>query len=265
MSNIPPTVEEAFESPRLVFAAACEAIEGLKSLSDTFFAERFYRSGFDESDPDKVIHYVEISRNLPNSARVLAYRIFNDLRNALDQTVHGASAALGGKRLEKTSFPFRQDPADLEHVFTGKGQCRDVPAELHDTIRSFEPYPQGSGYSGGDNKFRIFGRLSNPNKHSIALRVGINVQGMGIQELFAAEIHQVLRWNGAKTKFILFHSPHGSPVQYKIHLPSFIAFDETALDGEPVLEFVALIRGKVEGIINTFETETRRILLARGT
>jgi hypothetical protein len=259
-----PSIDEAFESPRLLLSSAREQLDRLNPVAQSFFASTPYRFAVDrDSDPAQSVHYVEIIRPPPPELRLLTYRVVNDLRNALDQAVYAASAALGRTKLDHVVFPFRQNPRDLDHALS-KGQCRDVPVELHDLIRSFEPYPRGNGYPGGDNNLRAFGNVSNPNKHSVALRVGINATELIIHSLGGGAYSiPVNPWNSSKNKMTLFVAPKGSNPQCDIDVPLFIAFDKSILDGVPTIPFFAEILTKVASIIERLEAETRKIIAAR--
>jgi hypothetical protein len=233
------SVEESFESPRLLLSGAREEFNRLKDLFDAFFLkDRPYRIVFDDkSHPAKVVCYAEILKKPTAEMRLSTYRTVNDLRNALDQALYGAAVALGQTKLSNVWFPFRENPRDLEHVFTRNGRCSDVPVELHALLRSFEPYPRGNGYSGGDSALRDLGRIANPNKHSVALRIGLEIQGllkMGILANNGAVRAITPTWNRSENKLSLFELIKSTTFNYDIEFPTFVAFDESTLAGVSV-------------------------------
>lgn len=261
-----PNVEESFESCRLVLDGARTEIQHVNLLIEAFLADDPCRLVI-EPKPKKAILCAEIMKKPSPEIRRAVYRSVNDLRNALDQAVFGASAALGASPLEKAAFPFRQSPVDLDRAFTGKnGMCRDVPPELHALIKSFEPYPRGNGYPGGDDTLRHLGAVSNPNKHSIALRIQPTLRGpINIGVGAAPGSVRVIRptWNSAKTKLALIEFVSSTDFQYNINVGADIVFAETVVDGESVTGFFKVQLPKVESIIAKLEAESRRILGAR--
>jgi hypothetical protein len=262
-----PSVEESFESPRLLLSSAREDFNRLNSLFEAFFRDNPYRLGVDRKpNASKAVFCAEIIKKPTAEMRLLTYSIVNDLRNALDQAVYGASSALGQTSLDNVHFPFRDSPRDFERVFTGKGRCSDVPVELHGILRSFEPYPTGNAYSGGDDRLIHLNRLANPNKHRVALRIQLVVRGLVKVHVVAAPDSIRIpppRWNSTKDKLSLFEIIKTTDYTYDINLDTFVALSEPPLDGESVEGFIRAQIAKVESIIDRLERETRKIIQAR--
>ena len=145
--------------------------------------------------------------------------------------------------------------------------CRDVPPELHPLIRSFEPYPKGNGYSGGDEQLRHLGRVSNPNKHNVALRIQPVIQGP-IEMAITTTVSGALRpikpaWNAAKTKLALFELVKSTDYYFNVEAGADIVFADAAIEGVSVHGFFKVQLLKVESILDRLEAETRRIIAAR--
>lgn len=87
-----PTVEEAFESPRLVLDGARADIQRVGTLTEEFMAENPCRIGIEQRGK-RGIAYIEITKYPPPELRRGVYRAVNDLRNALDQAVYGSSGS----------------------------------------------------------------------------------------------------------------------------------------------------------------------------
>jgi hypothetical protein len=270
------SVEEAFESPRLLLATARKDSQQLKALLDGFF-----------HNPDPpcriivepkfggVVCYAEVIRKPRSEMRLVSYTIVNNLRNALDHALYGASRALGQTKPEKTNFPFRGSPADLEHVFTAKGMCRDVPSALHDVLRSFQPYPKGNGYAGGDDALIHLNRLANPNKHQVALSIQPTLRDNTLSAAVVSSPGALIvpivppRWNRTKDKLAIFEvvkSPTANSdtikvdFNFNIKVDASVVLSEPPLDGVSIEGFVSVQLDKVKSIVDRLEVETRKLL-----
>jgi hypothetical protein len=263
-----PTVEESFESPHMLVDGARRDFETLKTVEKDFFATKPYREGVDnKSDPEFQLRYMEITKPPPKEFRLGAYRIIGDLRNALDQSVFGASEALGVNDPERAGFPFRESPADLERTFVDKGMCRDVPRELRDTLRSFEPYPRGSEYAGGNDDLRALGYISNPNKHKFSVRVAVDIAGMQILDMAIrgrADIPAPYL-DRAENKAIFLKLSKKGPTEfkYRVKFPCYISFGDAPLNRRPICVFLSEMISTVDGIVRRLEADTRAILASR--
>lgn len=110
---------------------------------------------------------------IPHRARGHASNTIKNLRDALDQAMHGASFLVSGKRKRNTHFPFGMCPVDFENAMK-LNVCKDIPTALYPILREFTPYPTSDAYEGGNDVLRMLGRISGPHKHRVTLTIAPN-------------------------------------------------------------------------------------------
>ena len=86
----------------------------------------------------------------------------NNLRATLDQIGYSAAIARGKiNPKSKTNFPFGDDAAGVENVFSKNQAKLSLPPQIMDLFRSVEPYKGGSG-----QLLWAINKLCNTKKHS---------------------------------------------------------------------------------------------------
>jgi hypothetical protein len=163
---------EIFSSARQLLRWANEDIKSLEAASETFLRNNPYsfRTEFD-SETGETLLKLKMAP-VPNEICKLASHALWDIKHALDHATCAAVVAAGGTQDVDIHFPIRSHLNDFNSALKAtvkKSTALKYPALLHDTLRSFEPYPTGNGYSGGSDDFCALSKLANTTKHSIAL------------------------------------------------------------------------------------------------
>lgn len=231
--------------------------------------ERIERLFFEENPPEEwtyfevisgqQVHGVEFKSRPPESLEQAAYRVVGDLRNALDQAVYAGARALGVEKPKWTNFPIAETEMEFGRRLTApKGQYRDIPAQLHDKLISFEPFWPDSEQGKGNRLLRALAEMSNPNKHHLPL--GIECQtGMrfyGGRGLLAFGT----KWDW-KGRTELYRTNPRIPHEINMQLEPRIAFGEIAgMAGKPVTRTFREMLPMVQTIIVELEAETRNLI-----
>lgn len=248
---------DLFESPKLLIGSAPAEIRKLESACQEF-VDKCERRCIIKHDPNTREKIIKL-RELPLPAgtlRVGAYRIVNDLRNALDQACFAASKSITRVEGRYTNFPFGTSRKQVTGSLTSeRGPYRDIPPSLHPFLLALEPY------DGGNGLLRGLGAISNPNKHQVMLKTAVNVNGIVFNTVTAEARIGRMKWNFSKTEFELFRVPAGQKGQYQFDVPLVISFsDAPSLGDKPLIATLDEMAGMVDGIVRGLEAETARII-----
>lgn len=266
------SASDPFESPKLLIDAAREDIQRFEVAGNDFFIKEQPAIKVEEFDPETRDKHLKIRITKPPSRqlRIIGYNIIGALRHALDQAVYAAVLSVTGSRPDQVYFPFATSPADLDSRLKAIGKktkTLKIPAELHPIIKSFEAYPRSDRHEGGNTVLAHLGALSGPNKHEVVLGIGVN-----------AESVQILSFSGAsgysmyvpgvdpatnEMKVMSFHDCTNP--KYNIIIPTQIVINEPRIMGQQALGAFDTWLAVVEKIVNSLQTETMRILAARGS
>ena len=202
----------------------------------------------------------------PFEARGKASNVVKNLRDALDQAVYAASWKLTGKSSKHTHFPFGSDPEDFKKAIA-LNRCSDIPTKLYPILSSFEPYPTGNTYPGGDNALRLLGRISGPNKHQIALIVSMDAKKvsfgfpgggtMHIKEGLGFVKFPFLKERPHKNELVVLSMPPGSDIegQLQVHGVFHVAFSYPELRQVPATDFLEYCSRRVSQIVQDLRAE----------
>lgn len=248
--------DSPFDSARLLLDGAREDIEKFESLEAVYANDPETAGLVREMDPktgDKLVK-LKVLKQPPRDLRRLSHHIVSDLRHALDQATFAASEIILGSEPDSVYFPFAMNPKDLAH------RLKKIPPELHAFLAAQEPYPRGNGYPGGNNLLRLLGTLAGPNKHEVALNVGIHTTAVEMTdvrgELFAAPWP---RFDRTKNELVLFRIFPGGRVDYELFVPLHIAFRQSkGGDDVPIHALFRAWLEKVEAIIDGLESEAAK-------
>lgn len=138
------------------------------SLTSFFEKKPFVTVAEEDVRTGNNIHKIKLNQPIPDKIIRLATEIINNTKNCFDQSTFSACASIGRIPKKDIHFPWRSSPNDLEIWFESKKSI--IPEELRDIFRQHAPYPQGTGYTGGDNQIRELARIAN-NKHTIGLHI----------------------------------------------------------------------------------------------
>lgn len=255
--------DDPFESPKLL------AAEALSYCSELHAAEFEYL----DRCPPRLVRYPNVSLGAevfayrpqsqpPSRARVIASRILNDLRNALDQAVVAASKELGGSG-NKIYYPFCQSPTEFQALFKPKARCSGIPEALRPFLFTLQPYPTSEEWEGGDDLLRSLGYMANPNKHEVTLRVAANAGSARLdylKNLGGGEIAIIMAMAYTGKEYVMFHVPFGTNFSYKATVQFFLAFEEAGrLSDGPATDILHELATKIGGIVLSLEMETARL------
>jgi hypothetical protein len=130
---------------------------------------------------------------------------------------------------------------------------------LHPVLASFEPFWADPPSGKGDDLFRGLALIANPNKHHVPLAIEVQT-GMLLYGArgFVKGFGTKWDWKG-KTE--LYRTVPGKPYHLDMKLEPRIAIGRIdRLGGKPALRTFREMHAKVDGIVNTLEAETARLL-----
>lgn len=163
---IPRAPNDPFASAFQSLKWADQGIGEIDAAARIFFENCFYRI-WNERDPDtheqltKVRVYSVVSDNIVRKTA----EANRNIKDSFDRALFGARQALSEKTNKTVTFPWAQDPDDLEKRL----QNRLIEPATHSVIRQFEPFFRGAGYEGGDNVIRTLAQLGGKAKHTYDL------------------------------------------------------------------------------------------------
>ncbi|HEY4470809.1 MAG TPA: hypothetical protein VGN21_06525, partial [Stellaceae bacterium] len=145
-----------FEGPKLLIDGAKATTDEFESGCAAFIQNCTYDviRYIEPRSRDKVVK-VRLHHRVPPALRVSAYRILNDLRNALDQAVCDAAITLGRADAKGVYFPSGKTADDLGREIARK--CRGVDPELVAFIAALQPH------CGGDDLLYALCKLAGSN------------------------------------------------------------------------------------------------------
>ncbi len=229
-----------FSSAWQLLRWASEDIENLDSASEAFLGNNPYTFFFeDDAESGDVFLKLRVA-SVPDKICKLASHALWDIKHALDHATCAAVVAVGGVQDSDIHFPVRSHPNDFESALraTAKNSSElKYPASLHDTFRRFEPYPTGSGYTGGGDEFCVLSKLANTTKHLVALSTipqpdiaAFRGTG-GIDKIFMRWGGKQMRdrigqWDAAKNELTIGLVKRDAELDMDMQIASFISFGE---------------------------------------
>lgn len=258
-------------SARDLIRWAREDAESFDAGNDIYFAGNPYAYLF-EDDPKTGHVFLKIGvAPIPDELRKLASHAIWDLKHSLDHATYAAILAVtGAPPIKDTYFPWCDHPNALETKLTrpDKDGIVKYPPVLHDLFRSFEPYPTGQGYAGGNDQFVALNKLANTSKHAVVLRPGTR----SFLDRFQGAAHTSGLvyitpddWNHTKQQLTLGLFRKGSQMNMDLELSSFIEIGEVeALKGYPVGDVLEGFARNVVQVVDEIKAGVTAILAARG-
>ena len=244
----------------LVDFAKAETTE-VKTAIEEFFTQKDLTVAVIDLDPDTGYNVgkVRFIGSLPSEWRGKVSNIIKNLRDALDQATYAASAVVRGQPSNRTHFPFGESPDDLEYSLSRRKAvpCQGIPDQLFPLFRSFEPYPTGDGYKGGNNNLRLLGRVSGPHKHSVTLKVtgAMELSGIGPGVMRVGSGGATLtippRWDSENNELTIVRFPPGGHFEMDCQITLGVTFGEGFLLDVEVLPYLECIGETVGTIVNS--------------
>jgi hypothetical protein len=251
---------DPFDSPKSLINHTKEDFSDLVTICKTAFQNGGYAHIIDrEPETGHKRYKIKFTGSIPSRARYVANNILINLRHALDQALVASIETITRTKAGRVYFPIANSPADL------KGRLRNIPEALHPILTSFEPYPRGSGYVGGNDFLCAVTKVVGPNKHQITLSPSLDMgPGFGIDTL--RETGKVFKmnlppvWDMANGEMILATVADDCDLHYDFKVAFQIAFgDAGPMFRQPVIPVLHKFTAIVERIILALEAETRRI------
>lgn len=210
-------------------------------------------SEMDSEGAYKLIKF-RLTKPMPISLTGHVLDIVYNLRAALDQAIY-AVANLNNTLKGTPYFPIRNSVAEFEVAM--KGLARNLPKEIADLIRTFQPY------KGGNNLIWALNRLCNTHKHGIIQPFPIGAtsgklsgtgKGGGVQVPLHPE------WDSGKNEMILIRIPVNGDHTVDFDFTFNIVFGEIEfVHRKEISSVLNKFFDIVKGIIVAIESETRRI------
>lgn len=232
------TPQEGFESAQYLVSWAESQLQDLEALLAAF-VDSGPATMIEEVNPDTKRNELKIRfKPVPHKIRGLSNNIVKDLRDALDQVTSAACHLVTGVSRRNCHFPFAESPDDFDVAVT-RNQCKDIPAILRPVVKGYEPYPSGGNWQGGNNHFRLLGRISGPHKHRFTLMTTVEPA-----DVFA-KVQKASPGHGARSGLTmsLGLNSKGDYVIVSVGNGGYAVFDEISF-----LPFVAFADAKLKGI-----------------
>lgn len=266
-------MNDPHESEKYLVRWARAKVEELEQRCDAFLTDQSTYAVVVERDPEakKQIHKIVLQKPLPWELRGIASDTVKNLRDALDQACLHSTQRINAflnraRRGKRTHFPFGENPMDFDKVLAGESgrQSKDIAAELHPILRSFQPYPRGEGYSGGNDRLRHIGRVSGPNKHDLTLTIGLNGDAFhfGSNSNPTGHGYAIYApfWDSSKNEALIAEAHVDSYLDLDLAFASYIAFDHELIGRCPVHLVLEQWTQIVDDIVTQLIGETDRIV-----
>ncbi len=242
--------EDPFESPKSLVQWASDDVakidETLREWVETNTCTDVFEP--DPNVPGGILHKFKLSKGVPPLLRRDVQRVTDEFKKALDQAMHHAIRLVDKEPRENVWFLWASDPDDLEKRLTNPR----IPEILKPVFREIEPYPRGDHYPGGDNIFRVLGKVSGPSRHRTSLTVGTNATQQIAVNYFSG--YSVMSpWDGAKNEVVIAGLWPDRRTDYEVDATLFVAFDHPELRHAPLDMVLHLWKKRVTEAVAAFE------------
>lgn len=266
-----PTLSH-FDSPREVIGWAEEGVDELDAACRAFFREDVFRkvTEFDEGTNQNIVK-LKIIKSIPTNIARLTTEALNNLRHSFDQSVYAACRMLGKPTSKHLYFVWAESPADLDgglgKPISRTNKTPQIPPELWPKLRTFEPYPRGRTYPGGNDLIRGLAKIAN-RKHTVRLDFApdpTSVNYPSVTGAWKVEPGQTFRfpkpaWDAVKNEMILAVVPAGLKIHNDAIVAFNVAFDEAKpLKGYPIVPALREFLAKAKAVCEGLEREATRI------
>jgi len=246
-------MSDIFHSSKYVIERAKHHITDFERQVKEFIEINPY-SVIAEIDPDTSyeVHKIKLVKPMPVHLPGIAFDTVNNLRSALDQAVFALNFGKGGRF---AAFPFASDATHFESAV--KGRCKNLPKEIVDLIRTFQPY------KGGNDLLWALNEVCNTDKHAIICPVAFASTSISINGTIGSGFLMPARaWDRAKNEMELFRQHQGGVTDADFKITYFIAMQDVEfIHGKPANTVLRAFMRVVEGIVLALEAEARRLKL----
>ena len=222
---------DPFVVPKRRLGRAKQGLRTLVSQGNAFFNKKPYAQAID-IDPQTLerVYKVRLTKKLPDILHNVAHETIEHLRAVLDQSGYVA-AELSGKAAPKNAyFPIADIDTMLENGVLGRGKCKDLPSDILDLFRSFQPYKEGN------HAIWALNRLCNTSKHKLltATLFCPKFTAIGPGSITDGSI-LAPRWDAEKDELVFARVEPGGTFQYNFDFAFHVTVGEVPeLAGEPL-------------------------------
>ena len=250
-------MKDPFESPLFLISQTKENLAEFDALCSPVF-KGAASSNIVEIDPKSgnKTYKIKFTRQIPGKARHIAASAVSDLRHALDQAAVASVKTLTGVNPEKLYFPFAANPNDLAARLRSR-----FPDQIHPTFLSFETYPTGKGYTGGNDTLAALSQSSGPNKHQITCKVGGRIHKLnansirGEGRIISMSFPPV--WDIDQNELVVGVAAPSGIIHYDLKIYFYVALaDAGKLSGAPALHILSALTELVDRIVLAIRTDT---------
>lgn len=258
-------MSDQFDSPKQLISHARDEIKEAELLINSFVKQqRGTRVIHHDVVTSQEVHCVRISGpDLPPKLANVVKDAASNLRDALDHAVYSAAVAITGKtNIRNTGFAFAKDAAGVQGELNGP-RLSGNPPEIRPLLASFHPYERGNATLWALNQIR------NPNTHRFIVPVGSAAMynHIGVSNGFVTGGGAVgySKWDPTNKEIEYMRVGRGSRMNYQVGIALAITFgDIDTVAGKDVIPTLNLMADETERIVSAIETETLRIVAARG-
>ncbi len=239
---------DPFIVPKRRLGRAKQGVRTLVNSGNTFFAKKPYAEVVEtDSETLERVYKIKLTKKLPNILHTVAHETIEHLRAVLDQCGYVAAELSGKIGPKRAYFPIADSAQILKNDVIDRGRCNDLPSDVLNLFRSFNPY------KGGNDAIWALNRLCNTSKHKLLTAAlfcpGFSAVGPGFISNGRIIIPQ---WDAEKNEIVFARISPGGSFQYNFDFAFHITVGEVAeLAGEPLFP-----------MLNSMATEVGRILIA---
>jgi hypothetical protein len=261
------TVDEAFESPRLLLDRAREHFAEFGRRERAFLSGKPYAHVTDsETKPGYNIYKLRFTAAPPKSITPVAADAFNNIRHALDQAVVASALAVDPDAdIDQLAFPI----GDVETQFEGivRRKCNRVHPEVVDYIRTLKPY------KGGNRELLALSKFSGVNKHQFLAEAGgaasdslnlVSRDAHTPEQLvakFKSGFRPIGKWDRENNEFVICVSPLSyetdDRIETRLHI---VLHNQRAGLRVPALDFMMLTGVITQNVVRKIEAITRSVV-----
>lgn len=259
---------DEFLTPYETICWADETILELNRLIERYLAQARHCVDVDHDSTENV-HKIVLGGPIPNSIRRKLMEALAHIRNSFDQSTFAAvTAVLGSSPKGSIYFPWADSRCDLDYRLGAKSRKSPkhpkIPPSLWPVLRSFEPYPTGNDYAGGNDLVRQMAKIAN-RKHTVALRLVASTSGHRFRINYtgsagAAKIGYS-SWDPVDNQLIFSRLPMDADYDYHGQIALKIAFDEPGfLLQKPVVDSLCIFSAKAKTVADTLQRECHHLM-----
>lgn len=254
-------LNDGFEGARELIRWAREDIQELKVLTKRFAEDGDAYHQFVEFDPEAGDYALKVRvADVPSALRKRATFALWGIKHALDHAMRAAIMEITGGDPGDVHFLFSSHPNDMRARLHGPNS--KYPLAIRPLIESFQIYPTGDGYAGGNDPFCELSKLANTSKHGVALSARPRAQLTGISGVgLSGGIRVHARgWDSSKQELIVARFGRKTDAEVKVHLAVVISFtDLNGLRGVQAADVLSGYALSADSAVEQLEAEAALI------